>query len=184
MNENELKVLKNLLDRPSREWTSKEMAEKTNTSKTTAWRILKKYSSLGALLEKQVGRSKIFKIRKRGYLEKLVSREDPAILYLRDVAEEFAEEASDLKEVERIVLYGSVARKSANLESDVDILVVVTGEVEDELYGIGSEINKREGSSIVLDILTEEKLEKMKRARDPFLKTLKEEGEVLYDETP
>ncbi len=152
-------------------------------SKTTAWRILKKYSDLGVLSEHQVGRSKIFKVRKRGYLEKLVSREDPVILYLRDVAEEFAEEASDLEKVERIILYGSVARNSANLGSDVDLFVVVSGEAEEELYGIASEINEREGSSIVLDILTEEKLEKMKRAKDPFLNTLKEEGKILYEKT-
>ncbi|KXA91730.1 hypothetical protein AKJ57_00130 [candidate division MSBL1 archaeon SCGC-AAA259A05] len=184
MNENELKVLKKLLDRPGKEWTSKEVAEETDTSKPTAWRILKNYSDLGALSERQVGRSKTFKIEKRGFLEKLVSREDPVTLYLRDVAEEFAEEASDLEEVKKIILYGSVARNSANLESDVDVLVVVSGQVEDELYGIGSEISEREGCSIVLDVLTEEELDKMKRARDPFLKTLREEGKVLYERTP
>lgn len=184
MNKNELKVLKNLLDRPEKEWTVKDMSETTGISKPTVWRIFDKYSKKDVLREKRVGRSKLFSVGKKRYIKKIVTREDPASEYLKDIALDFVKEASELKEVNRIVLYGSVARGSASLKSDIDLFVVVKSkDVESHLYSISSDISEEEGAPVVLDIVTEEEFEKLEKRNDPFIKTLNKYGEVLYERT-
>lgn len=185
MNERWLGVLRALLDRPSKGWTSKALANETGVSKTTAWRILREYAEKDVLEEKEIGRSKIFNVKRPRYLEKLVGKHDPSSSYLKEVAGRFVELVSGYDEIRRILLYGSVARGSATLDSDIDLFIVLSDKgVEDELYGLASKVNEEEGANLVLDIVTGQEMGKMRRREDPFLQVLEEEGEVLYERTP
>ena len=103
----------------------------------------------------------------------------------RKVAEEFKERAlKELgKKLHSIVLYGSVARKEANEDSDVDLLVV--GEDKDifeDVVKIQTDIDLKHGTLTAVVYLTKEELERFTKSGSPFLTNVMEEGEVLYDD--
>jgi predicted nucleotidyltransferase len=86
--------------------------------------------------------------------------------------------------VESIILYGSVAKKTANEESDIDILIV-TREYDRSLYDKISKIRTRidlENNTLTALVhVTSEELERYAKLGSPFMKSIAEEGVILYD---
>lgn len=86
--------------------------------------------------------------------------------------------------VESIILYGSVAKNTANEESDIDILIV-TREYDRSLYDKISKIRTRidiENNTLTALVhVTTEELERYTKLDSPFMKSIAEEGVILYD---
>lgn len=86
--------------------------------------------------------------------------------------------------VESIILYGSVAKNTANEESDIDILIV-TREYDRSLYDKISKIRTRidlENNTLTALVhVTSEELERYAKLGSPFMKSIAEEGVILYD---
>jgi len=86
--------------------------------------------------------------------------------------------------IEAIVLYGSVAKNRAHEESDIDILIVA-GEDDRSLYDRISEIRTRvdlENNTLTALVhVTIEELEHYVKLSSPFIKSVAEEGVILYD---
>jgi len=86
--------------------------------------------------------------------------------------------------VESIILYGSVAKNTANEESDIDILIV-TREYDRSLYDKISKIRTRidiENNTLTALVhVTTEELERYAKLDSPFMKSIAEEGVILYD---
>ena len=86
--------------------------------------------------------------------------------------------------VESIILYGSVAKNTANEESDIDILIV-TREYDRSLYDKISKIRTRidiENNTLTALVhVTTEELERYTKLGSPFMKSIAEEGVILYD---
>ena len=98
---------------------------------------------------------------------------------LRDALRELLPRLIDA-DTERVVLFGSTARRDVDSTSDLDLLVVrhdtrPPGERVDDLY-------RRLQPTIALDLLvyTPEELASAER-NSSFLRTALREGEVLYD---
>lgn len=86
--------------------------------------------------------------------------------------------------IESIVLYGSVAKKTAHEESDIDILIV-TREDDKSLYDkiseIRTQIDLENNTLTALVHMTSEELERYSKLGSPFIKSVAEEGVILYD---
>ena len=86
--------------------------------------------------------------------------------------------------IESIVLYGSVAKKTAHEESDIDILIV-TQEQDKRLYDkiskIRTQIDLESNTFTAIVHLTSEELERYTKLGSPFIKSVAEEGIILYD---
>jgi len=86
--------------------------------------------------------------------------------------------------IESIVLYGSVAKERADEESDIDILVV-TQEDEKGLYDKISRIRTRvdlENNTLTAILyVTSAELEHYAKLGSPFVKSVSEEGVILFD---
>jgi len=86
--------------------------------------------------------------------------------------------------IEAIVLYGSVAKNTAHEESDIDVLVVTRGDDEslcDKVSEIRTEIDLENYALTALVHVTGEELERYAKLGSPFVKSVAEEGVILYD---
>lgn len=86
--------------------------------------------------------------------------------------------------IESIVLYGSVAKKTAHEESDIDILIVTRDEdknLYDKISKIRTQIDLESNTLTTIVHLTSEELERYTKLGSPFIKSVAEEGIILYD---
>jgi len=85
--------------------------------------------------------------------------------------------------VDSIVLYGSAARGEYHrVSSDVDLLVIGKGDsTYDVLREIATDIDLKHSILISLVYLSEEEFKRFLRGGSPFIESILEEGEVLYD---
>jgi len=86
--------------------------------------------------------------------------------------------------IDSIVLYGSVAKNTASEESDIDVLVVARDD-EKGLYNkiskIRTQVDLENNTLTALVYVTCEELEHYAKLGSPFMKSVSEEGMILYD---
>ncbi len=105
------------------------------------------------------------------------------------VAEERAELAQLLArlekecpdEIERVILYGSKARGNADLESDVDLLIVVKDDAE-RIKGVLEKFRKETDSGIVPFLFSSEEYHRYQRLKLPLYVNIRRDGIELWDE--
>ena len=84
--------------------------------------------------------------------------------------------------IDSIILYGSVARKEAREESDIDLLIVTPDKsIRREVVSISYEVDLENGTFTSHVYVTPQEFEKYVEWGDPFLKEVMMEGVVLYD---
>jgi len=86
--------------------------------------------------------------------------------------------------IDSIVLYGSVARKTAGEGSDIDVLVVTRGEdrsVYDRISKLRTRIDLENNTLTAIVQMTRDELEQYVKLGSPFMKSVAEEGVILYD---
>ena len=102
-----------------------------------------------------------------------------AVTQLKDrLVKEFGER------IESIVLYGSVAKKRAREDSDIDILLVTTDDdkgLYDKISRIRTKIDMANNTLTALVHVSSEELERYVKLGSPFIKSVAEEGIILYD---
>ena len=105
---------------------------------------------------------------------------------VQQLSNEFASKAKSAlgSELLSLMLYGSAARGTATLESDLDIFAVVENEQDKEkLFDIAAEFLK---DGVLFSIISEtpDEFARMKKMRSPFIDTVLKEGRVLYGQKP
>ena len=94
---------------------------------------------------------------------------------------DFAREVADRFHPDRIVLFGSYAYGKPTKDSDIDLLVVMNheGRAVEQAAKIRSSLH----SSFPIDVLVRSprKIRERLEMGDPFVKTIVEKGEVLYE---
>jgi len=84
--------------------------------------------------------------------------------------------------IDSIILYGSVARKEAREESDIDLLIVTPDKsIRREVVSISYEVDLENGTFTSHVYVTPQEFEKYVEWGDPFLKEVLRQGMVLYD---
>ena len=86
--------------------------------------------------------------------------------------------------IESIVLYGSVAKNRAHEDSDIDILIVTRDEdkkLYDKISEIRTNIDLDHNTLTTLVHMTRGELERYVKLGSPFIKSVAQEGVILYD---
>ena len=86
--------------------------------------------------------------------------------------------------IDSIVLYGSVAKNTASDESDIDVLVVARDDergLYDKISKIRTQVDLENNTLTALLYVTSEELEHYAKLGSPFMKSVSEEGMILYD---
>jgi len=183
--ENELKVIKALMEFPDRNWSLRDISDESGVPKTTVWRAVNRLEERNFVSTSEVGKSKMVEVKNRDVLKKILKLSRAEIDELEEVAKRFVEEIKEIEGVKRCVLFGSVARGTADLNSDIDILVLLREEVkkiEEEISQIAERINSEESVRIMPDIMEEERFELMEKHEDSFAENIEKEGIKLYEE--
>ena len=85
--------------------------------------------------------------------------------------------------ISRIILFGSVARNEATEESDVDIAIIITNEIDEEtkdkFINWAAELDIRFNQVFSIVDIPEERMKKWGKIL-PFYKNIEEEGIVLW----
>ena len=85
--------------------------------------------------------------------------------------------------ISRIILFGSVARNEATEESDVDIAIIITNEIDEEtkdkFINWAAELDIRFNQVFSVVDIPEERMKKWGKIL-PFYKNIEEEGIVLW----
>lgn len=86
--------------------------------------------------------------------------------------------------VESIVLFGSVARKEAHEDSDIDVLIVTRDDdrkLQDKISKIRTRIDLDNNTLTALVQMSRSELERYVMLGSPFIETVAEEGVILHD---
>ncbi len=86
--------------------------------------------------------------------------------------------------IESIVLYGSVAKNTAHEDSDIDILIVTQDEdkrLYDKISKIRTKIDLDNNTLTTLVHVSSEEVERYLKLGSPFIKSVVQEGVILYD---
>jgi predicted nucleotidyltransferase len=173
-------IIEIFLKYPQRRFTIRELSELAKTSYATTWRFIQKLDKAGIILTEKIGASISCKLNTQTpfirEIEKLLEIETSP---QRRAAREFANEIKKVREIRRVILFGSVARAEEKLTSDIDIAVFVAQKdqkIESKIVRTADKILKRSKMKIVPILLTREELKENKQ----FAKEL-EKGVVLYE---
>lgn len=104
----------------------------------------------------------------------------------RSAAEEFARRITSSlgSQVDSIVLYGSVARKRARRDSDIDILVIGADSLRDRVLDIAYEVmeSSRFQAFVSVFYLSRNEFQELVRLGSSMVLNVLDEGSVLYDD--
>ena len=183
--ENELKVIKALMEFPDRNWSLRDLSDESGVPKTTVWRAINRLEEKNFVYTSEVGKSKMVKVKNRGVLKKILKLSRAEIDELEEVAKRSVEEIKEIEGFKRCVLFGSVARGTADLNSDIDILILLREEdakMEEEMSQIAERISSKESVRIMPDIMEEERFELMEKHEESFAENIEKEGIKLYED--
>lgn len=102
----------------------------------------------------------------------------------RDAVDAFVDrvDGADIPSVDRLFLFGSVARATHTPDSDIDVLAVLEDSadaerIEERLRDVAYDVMLERGTVFSIHAVTESTL----RERDhPFFRTILEEGRLIY----
>ena len=88
------------------------------------------------------------------------------------------------RDIDAIILYGSVARRESNEESDIDILIISPNKrkVYDKASKIRYELDLEHGTLTTIMVYTPKEFEQSLSLGSPFLREVLKEGKALYGE--
>ncbi len=173
-------ILDALLSFPGRGLTVRELSRESGVSYSTTWRLVEDLKALGLLTARRVGNSWLVSVNPSSPLMPDLARiRSMRLSPHRDAAVAFARLVSGIKEVQKVILFGSVSKGQASVHSDIDIAVVLLGSssrVMERVYGASLEVQDQTGLTIVPIKITMREF----RSNAPFIQEV-QMGEVLYE---
>ena len=165
---------------PGRRFTILELSKGAGSSYATTWRLVNALISMGALRSEVVGPSRLISVNDESpIVADLKELKEMDLLPHRKVAERFAELLSGISNVQKVILFGSVAEDRATANSDIDIAVVMkrrSDKVMRETYDTAADIQDETGMRLAPIQVLERELE----SDDQLVRSLKR-GVVLFE---
>ncbi len=173
-------ILDALLSFPGRGLTVRELSRESGVSYSTTWRLVEDLKALGLLTARRVGNSWLVSVNPSSPLMPDLARiRSMRLSPHRDAAVAFARLVSGIKEVQKVILFGSVSKGQASVHSDIDIAMVLLGSskrVMERLYGASLQVQDQTGLTIAPIKITMREF----RSNAPFIQEVRK-GEVLYE---
>lgn len=184
-----LKVLEFLVDNPEKEFTISEIKEMTGASKPTIIKFVGELSSLGIVKKEKKGSAYLVSLNPCSpyttHLRKILELDtEPLIEASKKLKEEILKKKKE--KVDSIVLFGSVARGTPKLTSDVDILVLLSSKAtegdKNEILGTSRKLREKFGVRYSLTIMKRKEFRLSFERGDEFPRHVKRDCKILYGE--
>jgi len=119
------RVLETLVKYPKRQFTINELAKEAGVPFASTWRMVKRWEAAGMIETGRIGKSVSVKLHESEYLDSVMSllkiSMSPQAFTVRILKNLLREERG----VKEAFLFGSVARGDEELESDIDVALLV-----------------------------------------------------------
>lgn len=176
-------VMKLMCLNPERKYSGREMARLLNISASRVLEVLELFRKNAVVHREMVGRASQWGLNK----ESIVVEEVSSLINVeRKIYMELKSKIYEIlvreKSIQKVVLYGSVARKREKPESDIDVFILVTTKKDKELAAeLVSKLNKyllpRYGNVISESIYSEREWKDMEKTK--LFKKIESEGEII-----
>jgi predicted nucleotidyltransferase len=176
-------VMKLMCLNPERKYSGREMARILNISASRVLEVLELFRKNAVVNRETVGRSSQWGLNQESIVveevSSLINVERKIYMALKSrIYETLIRE----KSIQKVVLYGSVARKKEKPESDIDVFILVTTKKDKELAAaLVGKLNKyllpRYGNVISETIYSEREWKDMEKTK--IFKKIESEGEII-----
>jgi predicted nucleotidyltransferase len=168
---------------PERKYSGREMARILNISASRVLEVLELFRKNAVVNRETVGRSSQWGLNQESIVveevSSLINVERKIYMALKSrIYETLIRE----KSIQKVILYGSVARKKEKPESDIDVFILVTTKKDKELAAaLVGKLNKyllpRYGNVISETIYSEREWKDMEKTK--IFKKIESEGEII-----
>ena len=177
------RIVSTLAAFPSRKWTGRSLALTAGFSQPRAWRVLHELSAQGVVFCERAGRSEIWTFNERHLFAQELMRFARARQTLAGIILKKVREKVGMGRIERLILFGSVARGEEKPESDMDILVVLRNAADEKAVKTGfakveSLLAEMTGNAPRIVFYSEQAF--TARRRTAFIEEAVRDGLVLY----
>lgn len=183
-NRTSTRVLRALCTHPTRKLTSNEVAKAAGAPTHRVLEVLRAFEGEGVVTSQVVGTAYWWSVR-RGHpltkaAERLFEEERRATQGLTD---RIRKALGGAPGVERVVIFGSAARREQRADSDLDLLVVVApagdrAAVERVIQKMREDLGDRYGTKLRPLVYTQSEF--ARKRRTPLLRNIEREGKVLH----
>jgi len=171
-----VKILRVLVSSPGKQWTERELASASGIDHKMVNHVMPLFVGYKLVDKRQVGRANVYQLNPNHYVIKQLRGLFEGEREARENLKKKLTQACALnKSIISVTMFGSVARGTEELDSDVDLLLVVSKQIEGTIF---KEVEIEFGHVIVPHILTLDKLKKGKRS--PLLHEVLRMGEHVY----
>ncbi len=176
-------VMKLMCLNPERKYSGREMARLLNISASRVLEVLELFRKNAVVNRETVGRSSQWGLNKVSVVvEEVSSLINVERKIYMELKSKIYETLGREKSIQKVVLYGSVARKREKPESDIDVFILVTTKKDKELAAaLVRKLNKyllpRYGNVIAELIYSEREWKDMERTK--IFKKIESEGEII-----
>lgn len=174
------KIIDLFLRYPDREFTINELTKLSKIPYASNWRFIQKLDKAGIIEVKIIGHSTACKLnRSSPFLKEIKKALEAKPTPQKAVIDNFVTRIKKLKQIRRIVLFGSVARDQEKLTSDVDIAIIVqkkNKEIERKITEVADIILEKSRITIIPILLTKKELKENKQFEEELNK-----GKILYE---
>lgn len=164
-----------------------EISEGTELSRQFVSDKVDKLAELGIVKKEIRGNMKLISINnKSAYYKTFKNLMKLDSKPLKEVAEDYAEKISEKhEEIESVILFGSVARETPKISSDIDVLVILDEEndkTREEIIAKSESFNKKYNVNLSTTFYEREKFLRDLKASRTFAENIVDEGEILAGE--
>lgn len=180
-----ISILKTM-EKHNRSFWLDDLVHITGLSAGTVYPALQDLEESRMLISYKMGRSKIYELNKSHILYNEIitllkeEREKPL-----HIAKEFVKSFSK-ENIESILLFGSVVLEQFTITSDIDLLIVHSGdqdEIDENAYSLVDSFLKKYNIFISLTYVSDEDVKNRIKSEDPFFKSIKDQSITLFGDS-
>lgn len=174
---NNIKIIRTLVLRKDWQYNITELSRDININKGVLSRLIEELEKENIIKVSRKGKIKLFSINKENLFIKdiiipLFDKENNFVNYLlKDFINTF-------KDTESIILYGSYAKGTAILSSDIDILVISNKNIEKEVEDFKEDFLKKD-ILLRVDVMSILELKNLYKKQEPFIKSIVKNHKIL-----
>ena len=174
-----VKLLTLFLLNPGREYYVREIARLTEENINAVRRELANLESFGLITGQKKGNQQYYTVNRDFFLYDDLQK---IVLKTEGVARIIKEKLGDKKNIDCMFIFGSFARGSAGVKSDIDLFII--GDVdENTVIPLVHESERALNREINYTLMRRDELKKRKRAGDPFVKNVINEPKIMITGT-
>ena len=183
--ENRKEIVKALFEYPKRQWSCSALEELTKMPHATVYRTLSGLKDFGILKSAKINKKDIiYELVSSPLAKELERAVNIGKITSKKIAQNFANRIKS-KSIHSVILYGSAAKGTSKLESDIDILVILgkkNKNLEGKILNIAAQMSSKANKTISAVVMNINQMRKEKGTS--FIKSVMEDMEILYGKEP